>query len=180
MLSDKDLAELARACYEECRIRPTPITTAEGARAALGRLAGDPGVRARHVHAVRLIRRALAVNLEIPANRKGGIPRALGLTSRSRERVSIEHSAICLMAARVSNVWEEDPTLGGPVLPYRAHQDAAQAVVDGFYYAKINSHLTVENVLEILRRDLRAHRARAREVALDRIHRAAPLHKTRQ
>jgi len=121
----------------------------EGARAALQALVDDRRVRLTHRDAVRLIQRALAVDLK---DRKGPLPRALGLVSRGRKEVSIEHQAIVLMMLRLKDAWEEDPKTHDVVLPYRSNEAAAFAVVAGFDLAGVSRDLTVDKVQQVFTR----------------------------
>jgi hypothetical protein len=149
MLSDEQLAKLARDCYDEVKARPLLTAVEEGARAALQRLVDDRNVRMRHRPAVRLITRALAVDLSDLKDRKGPIPRALGLVSRGRKGVSLEHQAIVLMMLRVKDAWDEDPKTHDVTFPHRTNEAAAFAVAAGFKLAGINRSLTEEKVLKV-------------------------------
>lgn len=56
-------------------------TDPELARAALRALLEDRSISFEHRDALRALDRALAVDMTKPANRKGGLPQALGLVS---------------------------------------------------------------------------------------------------
>lgn len=124
-------------------------------------------------HAVRLIRQALAVDMRIPLNRKGAVPAALGLIADSR--VGRKSRAVVLMmdrvlstpivdeAARCSDGQCEQENAKRLPCPSRAScrqtfvfasslEQAAQAVVNGFYYAEIDPSLTVPAVMRTWQR----------------------------
>jgi hypothetical protein len=68
----------------------------DDARAALARLVGDDGVRAKHPIAIDLLKRVLSVDLDDPANRKADVPRALGLVRRGAKGIRTCESSVLL------------------------------------------------------------------------------------
>jgi len=146
-LSVKDLARRASACLERAATLEDPDIVEEDARAVLQRLVNDRLVRLRHRAAIRVIKRALAVNMDDPRNRKGELPRALGLVGRALRQTVREHRAIVLMVNDLQDYCDKNGNF-----PYRRRAQAAQAVADGFHAAGINRDLTAANVEKIWQR----------------------------
>ena len=132
--------------YEAAAQIDDPARVEEDARAVLQRLIDDRDhhIRQRHREAIRALRRALAADMQAPANRKGDLPRALGLVSRVSKTTNVKHRAIILMMDRLLE-WSTDDF----VFPYDSKRKAAEAVVSGFFEAEIDTRLTAENVEQI-------------------------------
>jgi hypothetical protein len=161
-LTSKELARLARGCMKRAAEVPEPGKVEEDARAALQSLVEslrprlrlvDVGEQARcrrigltHRDAIRALKRALAVDMQVPANRKGAILRALGLVGRVSKTRSVQHRAIALMMERLLELSEG---ITVPTFPYDSKRKAADAVAAGFFEAGINRRLTPENVEKI-------------------------------
>jgi hypothetical protein len=146
-MDSRELAELARHCVTRAQQVPAPARVEEDARDMLQRLVDDRQVRLKHRDAARAIRRALAVDLQRPENRRGDLPRALGLVSRVDKGTSVKHLAISLMMENLLDHTDDDGSF-----PYGSKRRAAEAVVEGFYKAGINIKLTAENVERIWER----------------------------
>lgn len=139
-LTQKELAALAKACMSQAARTLNPDEVPEDARAVLRYLVRP---RLQHINpdkvdqedlhkrwlASRLVRRALKVDMSKRANRKGGLPRALGLVGRVSKEKSARHLAVALMMGKLL---EEG---------FRKH-NAAVAVTEGFYEARIYRKLT--------------------------------------
>jgi hypothetical protein len=157
-LTPKELAELARECMARSAKMPQPERVAEDARAVLQYLVrprlhyvdvdqvDETDLQMRRM-AIRLIRRALKVDMRVPANRKGELPRALGLVGRAAKATTVEHFAIVMMMNRLRDYSAEDGSF-----PYSSKRKAADAVVEGFYVAGIDRRLKPENVGKIYER----------------------------
>ena len=130
---------------------PEPARLEEDARATLRNLVNDQRIRVKHPDAVSALTRALAVDMTQPANRKGDLPRALGLVSRESRKVATKHRAIVLMMGRLLD-YSEFCTGEDVVFPYRLKRAAIDAVIDAFYTAQIDTALTARNVEQLWRR----------------------------
>jgi hypothetical protein len=141
-LTPEELAELAQACLARASQVHDSARYAEDARAALQHLVDDQFVRTRHRDATKAIRRALAVDLQDPANRKGDIPRALGLAGRASKEKGAQHLAIWMMMTRLHDEG------------YPSKRAAVEAVIAGFYAIGIgiDRELTADNVDQVWER----------------------------
>jgi len=170
-LPESDLAVIARESVDRSNV----------AREALTALVNDRSASMKHRHAVALLERALAVDLTKPADRKGPVPAALGLVTRTDHARAVwlamdrtlstsmrDDRAKCCVGtcaqtpARLACFAKgSDPTTQAEacrqtfVFPKNA-KEAAQAVVDGFYAADLDRGLTVDAVLKIWQRGWKA------------------------
>lgn len=150
-LSDQELADCARECMATAGQRSDPSNVDEDARDVLRRLVDDRNhaIRQKHRAAIRALRRVLAVDMNVQANRKGAIPRALGLVGRATKANTVKHRAIVLMVDRLL-AWREEKEVDGEVIfPYNSIRKAADAVAIGFFEADLDSELTGANVEKI-------------------------------
>lgn len=138
-------------CLVEAAQLPLPARIEEDAREALQNLASDQQIRATHAEAVRLLDRALAVDMTKAANRKGDLPMELGLVSRESKKTAAKHRAIVLMMGRLLEYSELDAK-GQAIFRYQSKRQAIDAVIDAFYQARIDTKLTARNVDQIWRR----------------------------
>jgi hypothetical protein len=150
-LSQEDLAERARISMAMVTGTWGAKDFEEDARDALQRLTEDKEVAARHPRAIEMLRRALAVNMNEPANRKGDLPRALGFINRRSKATRRKHQAIIRMIDYLQDYCDPNAK-DGAGMPYLTVSQAAQAVVQGFYEAGIDTTLTADNVEQIYSR----------------------------
>lgn len=146
-----DLRRCAEECYALATEMPQPRLVEEDARAAFQRLVSDRQIRrkGKHREALSAIRRALKVDMQKPANRKGDLPRALGLASRIAKGDRIKHQAIVLMMQRLLTWTVTDPATGTLVFPWPTTHAAATDVVTAFAAADIDARLTTDNVEKV-------------------------------
>jgi hypothetical protein len=117
----------------------------------------------QHPEAVRLLRRTLDIPLT-PTNRKGRLPSAMGLVARGDRSRAIwlamdrvlatpvrDQGADCKGACTQLRPCPEGGCRRTFVFPKDA-TEAAQAVVDGFFYANISADLSIEAVLKAWQR----------------------------
>jgi uncharacterized protein (DUF849 family) len=150
-LTAEQLAQAARECMKEAAQLPEPARLEEDARAALQSLVDDQHIRAKHPDAVGFLTRALAVDMTEPANRKGDLPKELGLVSRESKAAAIKHHAIVLMMGRLLD-YTEFSNEGKAVFCYRSKRQAIDAVVEAFFDAELDTDLTASNVEQLWRR----------------------------
>lgn len=91
---------LARLAERAAVRHPNPRQDPAAARGAIERLVSSTS-RDQHGSARALVRQALAVDMTKAPNRKGELPAALGLVSRSDSAEARRHRAIVLMMDRV-------------------------------------------------------------------------------
>jgi len=151
-LDPAELSQWARACLGRAKELFDPANSEDDARTVLQRLVEDRAVRIKHRHAVRAIRRVLAVDMSKESNRKGKLPIALGFVSRRNPQRAAQHRAIVMMMHRLKEYSVIDKRHHEPVFPYASIRKAAEAVVVGFYESGIDPKLTPENVEKIRKR----------------------------
>lgn len=155
-LTDEELAVCARDCMLHASTRLEPAKLEEDARLVLQRLVDDRNVRVKHRDAVRALRRALDVDMSNPSNRKGALPRAIGLVSRMTKDKAIKQSAVVTMMHRMLEHSAQNPVTKEMSFPYALIGDAAEAVTRGFFEAGIDIALSAENVEQIWTRRFQA------------------------
>src|SRR5262249_19251209 len=127
-LSQEDLAEQARRWIALATRYLGTGDFEDDTRQALQRLTEDNEVAARHPRAVQMIKRALAVNMDTSANRKGDLPRALGFVTRQSKPTKLKHLAIIFMIDHLQDYADADARDFALARPYWPVSRAAQAV----------------------------------------------------